>query len=91
MLEFIKRIMHFFGFGKSRDDPEDECKDELPESHENDEGITVHSCEVLDIDYDDVKSKLPDPDEVGTALNALDEVTTDERTTERSFGITTQR
>ena len=53
--------------------------------------LVQNICEVLDIDYDDVKSKLPDPDEVGTALNALDEVTTDERTTERSFGITTQR
>lgn len=53
--------------------------------------IVQNICEVLDIDYDDVKSKLPDPDEVGTALNALDEVTTDERTTERSFGITTKR
>ena len=40
--------------------------------------IVQNICEVLDIDYDDVKSKLPDPDEVGTALNALDKVTTDE-------------
>ena len=53
MLKFIKRIIRFFGFGKSRDDPEDERKDELPESHENDEGITVHSCEVLDIEVID--------------------------------------
>lgn len=38
--------------------------------------IVQNVCEVLDIDYDDIKSKLPDPDEAGTALNALDEVTT---------------
>ncbi|MDO4384388.1 MAG: phage portal protein [Clostridia bacterium] len=50
--------------------------------------IVQNICEVLDIDYDDIKSKLPDPDEAGTALNALDEVTTDERAAERSFGIT---
>ena len=53
MLEFIKRIIRFFRFGKSRDDPEDERKDELQESNENDEGITVHSCEVLDIEVID--------------------------------------
>lgn len=50
--------------------------------------VVQNICEVLDIDYDDIKSKLPDPDEAGTALNALDEVTTDERAAERSFGIT---
>ena len=53
MLAFIRKILRFFGFGKSRDDPEDERKDELQESHENDEGITVHSCEVLDIEVID--------------------------------------
>ena len=53
MLAFIRKILRFFGFGKSRDDPEDEHKDELQESHENDEGITVHSCEVLDIEVID--------------------------------------
>ena len=53
MLAFIRKILRFFGFGKSRDDPEDEREDELLESHENDEGITVHSCEVLDIEVID--------------------------------------
>ena len=53
MIAFINRILRFFGFGKSRDDPEDEREDELPESHENDEEITVHSCEVLDIEVID--------------------------------------
>jgi hypothetical protein len=53
MLAFIRKILRFFGFGKSLDGPEDERKDELPESHENDEGITVHSCEVLDIEVID--------------------------------------
>lgn len=51
--------------------------------------VVQNICEVLDIDYDDIKSKLPDPDEVGTALNALDEVTTDERAAERSSTVTT--
>ena len=50
--------------------------------------VVQNICEVLDIDYDDIKSKLPDPDEAGTALNALNEVTTDERAAERSFDIT---
>ena len=50
--------------------------------------VVQNIWEVLDIEYDDIKSKLPDPDEAGTALNALDEVTTDERAAERSFGIT---
>ena len=53
MLAFIRKILRFFGFGKSRDDQEDEHKDELQESHENDEGITVHSCEVVDIEVID--------------------------------------
>ena len=53
MLAFIRKILRLFGFGKSRDDLEDERKDELPESQENDEGITVHSCEVLDIEVID--------------------------------------
>lgn len=51
--------------------------------------VVQNICEVLDIDYNDIKSKLPDPDEVGTALNALDEVTTDERAAERSSTVTT--
>lgn len=51
--------------------------------------VVQNICEVLDINYDDVKSKLPDPDEAGTALNLLDEVTTDERQTEGSSTVTT--
>lgn len=27
-------------------------------------------CEILDIDYDDIKDKLPDPDEAGNAVNS---------------------
>ena len=56
MIAFIKRILRFFGFGKSRDDPEAQRKDELHESHDNDEGITVHSCEALDLEVIDEKS-----------------------------------
>lgn len=38
--------------------------------------VVQNVCEVLDISYDDIKAKLPDPDEERTALRALGEVTT---------------
>ena len=38
--------------------------------------VIQNVCEVLDISYDDIKAKLPDPDEERTALRALGEVTT---------------
>ena len=49
--------------------------------------VVQNVCEILDIDYDDVKSKIPDPDETQTALSALDEVTTDESAAERNSSI----
>lgn len=50
--------------------------------------VVQNICEVLDIDYDDIKTKIPDPDETESAMNVLNEVVTDERTAERSPEIT---
>ena len=52
-------------------------------------------CEQLDIDYDDIKDKLPDPDEAENAVkdaqNGLDSVVVkDEQTTEGNPTITTE-
>ena len=45
-------------------------------------------CEELDIDYNEIKSKLPDPDEAENAVNdaqgALNGVVTDEQQAEGS-------
>lgn len=48
--------------------------------------IVQNICEVLDIDYDEIKSKLPS-DEMADAQTALNEVTTDEQAAEGNFTI----
>lgn len=53
-----------------------------------DELVVQNVCEVLDIDYEDIKSKLP-KDETEQAQNALNGVVTDEQQTEGSNTITT--
>lgn len=40
--------------------------------------VVQNVCEVLDIDYDDIKGKLPDPYEAESALTALDKAAADE-------------
>lgn len=49
--------------------------------------VAQNICEVLELAYDDIKAKLPDPYEEESALNALDEVTVDERAAEGSAGL----
>lgn len=57
----------------------------------DDETITQLICEQLDINYEDIKDKLPNQEEQATteAQNILNEVVTDEQNTEGSLAITT--
>lgn len=50
--------------------------------------VVQNICEVLDIDYEQIKSKLP-TDDFAEAQTALNEVTTDEQSAERNSSITT--
>ena len=53
-----------------------------------DETVVRLICDILDIDYEEIKSKLPEKDDyLQTALN---EVETDEQTAEASNPITTE-
>lgn len=56
----------------------------------DDETIVQSICDVLDVDYEEIKSKLPEKaeDELSAAQNALNEVDTDEQETERDSPIT---
>lgn len=58
----------------------------------DDETIIQLICEQLEIDYEEIKGKLPNPEEqaTGEAQNALNEVVTDEQTAEGSSSITTE-
>ena len=57
-----------------------------------DELLMQNLCDVLDIDYEQIKGKLPVPEEQDTltAQDALNGVVTDEQTTETSATITTE-
>lgn len=56
----------------------------------DDETIVQSICDVLDVDYEEIKSKLPEKaeDELSAAQNALNEVDVDEQETERDSPIT---
>lgn len=58
----------------------------------DDETIIQLICEQLDIDYEDIKNKLPKPEEQATAeaQNVLDGVVTDEQAAEAGTAITTE-
>lgn len=51
--------------------------------------VVQNICEVLDLDYDEIKSQLP-ADETDEAQQALNGVTTDEQATEGSLAVTTE-
>ena len=49
--------------------------------------VVENICEVLDIDYESIKTKLPDPEsDIETAVSALTGVVTNEQSTERNSG-----
>ncbi len=54
-----------------------------------DETVIQNICEVLDIDYEEIKSKLP-KDDLTDAQVALDGVIVDEQTTETGSSVTTE-
>ena len=58
------------------------------ESTLGNELVVQNICEVLDIDYEEIKSKLP-KDDLVDAQTALNEVTTDEQPTEGNSAIAT--